>query len=493
MKQKSNNFSYRFFEAFPGLLSWSLILFPIITSFFAPKLAAYFVLAYTVYWLYNSIKFVIYAYIGHRKLLYVVKQDWFKLLKQSYPKQWNNYYYCTLIPFANESIKVIEETVHSIANSNFPKDRLILCLSSEKALPSGHEVARKIQKNFKSKFAHVFITEHELKPGEIKGKSSNQNHGGRFLYNKIQEVGINPKKVLLTSNDSDMLNHKQYVPYLLFKFLSSGKNKHKRIYQPVPTDYYNHWNSSFFSRLIITIGVQWRLALQQRNNYRCTVYSFYSMSLKTLNEIGFWDTDLIPEDERTQMKALFTYGADFKVVPLFIPAVGRAVQGENIWKRFKEQYKQILRWAWGASEFAAAMTLATKNKNIPLKSKLFFMFNQIRTSTEWVLTSILPLVGGIIPILLNEEFRETNLAFALPRQLQNLMLLSSFMIIVILYIESQLAPKKPHKNIFTKVFYFLQWIFLPYVGFMLSSIPALEAQTRLIFNKRIAYVASPKE
>lgn len=485
---------YRFLESFPGLLSWTLILFPIVISFFNPSIAAYFILAYTIYWVYNSIKFVIYAFVGHRKLLFVIKQDWLLKLKNRYPKKWKNYYYCALIPFANESVSILRETVESIANSNFPNDRIILCLSSEKAIESGKEVSKEILKEFKGKFAHVYMTEHELKPGEIKGKSSNQNHGGRFIYNEIKKLGIKPSHVLITSNDSDMTNHPQYIPYLLYKFLSNGKKKLKRIYQPVPTDYYDHWNSSFFSRLIITLGVQWRLSLQQRDNYRCTVFSFYSMNLKTLKDIGFWDTDLIPEDERTMFNALFTFGEDFKVIPLFIPTTGRSVQGSNNWQKFKEQYKQILRWAWGASEFASSVTLAMQKKDIPMRVKIFYIFNQVRTSTEWVLTSILPLIGGMIPFLINEEFRETNLAFALPGQLQFLMLISSFMTFFILYMEHKLAPKKPEgKNFIVKIFYYLQWLLLPYVGFLLSAIPALDAQTRLIFNRRLVYVASKKE
>ncbi len=60
--------------------------------------------------------------------------------------------------------------------------------------------------------------------------------------------------------------------------------------------------------------------------------------------------------------------------------------------------------------------------------------------------------------------------------------------------EYKLAPKRPEESsILFKFVTFGQWIMLPYVGFALSSLPALEAQTRLIFNKRITYVESKKE
>lgn len=485
---------YRFLEALPGILSWTLLIGPIILARYKPTWVAYFVLVYSVYWVYNSIKFVSYAYIGHKKMLYVMSQNWITRLQEKFPGEWEEYYYCALVPFASESIDILRPTVQSIVDSNYPNKRKILCLSSEKAVPRGKEICEIIEREFKDQFAYIFITEHELQDGEMKGKAANENHGGRFLYKKLEEVGIDPAKVLITSNDADVLNHEQYQAYLLFKFLSEGEKKHTRIYQPVPTDYSGHWDSNFFSRLIITIGVQWRLALQQRNNYRCTVYSFYSMSVKTLNEIGFWDVDLIPEDERTQFNALFTFGKDFKVVPLFIPNSGNPVQASTMWLGFKEQYKQIRRWAWGASEFAHSFTKALKHRNVPWNVKLMPIFNQIRTSVEWVLTSILPMFGGTMPLLLNEKFRSTTLAYALPTILSTLMGLASVMTIVIIYIEWKIAPKRPkEKSIFFKIFTFVQWILMPYVGFTLSSLPALEAQTRLIFNKRIVYIESKKE
>lgn len=485
---------YRFLEALPGILSWSLIIGPIVLAIYEPRIVAYFVLIYSVYWVYNSIKFIVYAYIGHKKMLYVVKQNWLEKVQEKFPDEWNKYYYCGLIPFASESIDIVRPTVQSIANSNFPKEKKILCLSSEKAIPKGKDIAAKILEEFKDQFAYIFITEHELKPGEVKGKASNENHGGRFVYAELEKVGIKPEHVLITSNDADVLNHLQYHAYLLYKYLLEGEKKDCRIYQPVPTDYTDHWDANFFSRLLITQGVQWRLALQQRNNYRSTVYSFYSMSMKMLKEIDFWDVDLIPEDERTQFNALFHFGRDFKVIPLFIPTSGKPIQAATAWQALKEQYKQIRRWAWGASEFAHAFTSALKHKDVPWRVKILPMFNQMRSAVEWVLSSILPMIGGSIPILMNSEFRSTTLAHTLPSLISTLMGLSSMLVIVIIYIEWKIAPKRPsEKSIWFKIFTFVQWVLMPYVSFILNSLPALEAQTRLIFNKRIVYVESKKE
>lgn len=484
---------YRFLEMLPGILSLGFICLPLVLALFNPMWAAYFILLYMVYWTYNSIKFVVYAFIAHKKVLTVKSIDWLEKLKNDYPGEWNKFYYVALIPFASESINVLRPTVQSIVDNNWPKERKILCLSSEKAIPKGKQVAEELRDIYKDEFAYIFITEHELKEGELKGKSANQNHAARFLYDELTKLSFEPKYVLLTSNDADVRNDKEYIPYLIYKFLSEGDDRYFRIFQPIPTDYSDFWDAKFFSRLIVSIGANWRLALQQRDNYRCTVYSFYSMSLYTLKEIGFWDVDLIPEDERTMFKALFRFGEKFKVVPLFINTYGNPVQSDSFWKAAKEQYIQVRRWAWGASEFAYSFTHALKNTHVSWRVKLLPIFNQLRTVVEWSSSSILPLLGGYIPGLFSEEFRLTTLNYYLGSTIVLLIHLASLLVLMIVYIEYQLIPKNDKTKGMTRLLKYVHWILMPYVGLIFSSIPALDAQIRLLLNRRIVYVESKKE
>ena len=47
---------YRLWEMIPGFFAWMVILFPIWGAFIVPKAVAYFVIAFLVYWLYQSFK-----------------------------------------------------------------------------------------------------------------------------------------------------------------------------------------------------------------------------------------------------------------------------------------------------------------------------------------------------------------------------------------------------------------------------------------------------
>src|SRR3989344_8038624 len=72
----------RLLELFPGLVAWTLILFPIWGSFFIPTLLAYFILFFDVYWLYKSFSLVRTAYSSSKKIKVAEKEDWFEKSKK---------------------------------------------------------------------------------------------------------------------------------------------------------------------------------------------------------------------------------------------------------------------------------------------------------------------------------------------------------------------------------------------------------------------------
>ena len=58
----------RALEILPGFVSWSLILFPVWGSFVIPELVAYYVIAFSVYWLYRSLSVAILAIFAHFRI-----------------------------------------------------------------------------------------------------------------------------------------------------------------------------------------------------------------------------------------------------------------------------------------------------------------------------------------------------------------------------------------------------------------------------------------
>ena len=81
-KSVLNQREYRFYEMLPGLLSWTVILFPLWGSFFMPTVVAYFVLAFLVFWFYQSFKNAILGIIGYNKIRKTEKINWRNKYKQ---------------------------------------------------------------------------------------------------------------------------------------------------------------------------------------------------------------------------------------------------------------------------------------------------------------------------------------------------------------------------------------------------------------------------
>src|SRR3989344_8776765 len=71
----------RSLEILPGFVSWMLILFPIWGSLFIPRVLAYFILLFDVYWFYKSFSLTIAAYFASVKIKKAERDDWFSKAK----------------------------------------------------------------------------------------------------------------------------------------------------------------------------------------------------------------------------------------------------------------------------------------------------------------------------------------------------------------------------------------------------------------------------
>jgi len=486
--------SYRLLEALPGLLSWSLIAIIAAVVCCDPGLFALLMLLFMAYWITSAASIIVSARRGLGRMAAVRETDWPSRLEREFP-EWHDYYYLTIIPFASESIRLLRSTLEALAESDFPTERKLLVLSSEAALPSGRAVAMELAAEFSERFGRILVTEHALKPGELKGKASNENHAGRFAYDALLRLGIEPGRVLVSSNDADMQIERQYPAYLLYTYLSEGPGRDHTIYQPIPADLGDYWTASFFTRMLVMSGILWRITLQVRGGLRCTVFAFYSMSMKTLRDIDFWDADVIPEDERTMFKAITAFGRSFHVRPLFVMTRGASIRGDGLAGSAVEQYAQIRRWAWGASEIAHSLSTYRCLDRAARKAMILPILNQVRSAVEWSLAPLLLVFGGFLPGFVDPAFALSPAGRVYALAMTGVAIASTFLLLCTMALEGLIAPPRPESksSVPTLLFGFAQWFLTPAVSLAFGCLPALEAQTRLILNRRIAYVESRKE
>src|SRR4051812_31918670 len=98
----------RALEILPGLVSWSLILFPFWGSLIFPTAVAYYVIAFAVYWLYRSVTLAILSVIAHFKMRASSRYDWLNDLRQSFPDRWQKVHHIVVIPTYKEPLATLE-------------------------------------------------------------------------------------------------------------------------------------------------------------------------------------------------------------------------------------------------------------------------------------------------------------------------------------------------------------------------------------------------
>lgn len=474
----------------PGFFSWSLILSPLWGSILAPFVVAYFIIFYDIYWLYKSFSLAIIAVLAHRKIKEAEKENWLGEAKSL--SNFKKMTHLIIIPNYQERLEKLRKTLTYLGNQTFPKKRIFIVLAMEKREKEAQEKAQILLSEFKNTFGGLFATFHPDLPGEIKGKSSNQAYAVRVAYKKlIKEEGRDINFMTVSSVDADSLFDPQYFSYLTFKFLKDNLRYHK-FWQSATVYYNNIWKVPVFTRIISVFGSVWRMGVLIRHD-RLIANATYSLSFKMLKQIGFWDTDVIPEDYRIFFKAFYKLAGKVEAEPIFLKTSMDAPLSASYWKSLKSKYEQEKRWAWGVSDDPLFIKWWLTVPGISFWKKTLPLFHVLSDHFLWpVHWFIITVAANIVPIL-NPTFARTTLGYSLSRLSALILTLCVLALLVIIVIDFRARPKSP--EYVSKIRYFLsplEFVLAPIAGFFLSTLPAIVAHTRLMFNKRIEYKVTEK-
>ncbi len=485
----TSRFFLRLFDICVPILTWIIITLPLWLSPFHPAVVAYFIITFDLYFFYKSYLTVYYAVISYKAILEYQKISFRKKLFAI--KNSDDIYHFVIIPTFKEPLHKLESTINALAKNDYPYQKIYLALAFEEREQEAHQKAMELKNKFQENFKEILITYHRLEENEVAGKASNQTFAAKIVDKYTQENKIKREKVLITICDADSHLPKNYFSYLSYEYLKDNNNLYHFYWAPVLL-YNNFWQLPFFVRMQATLSSILRLAFLSQKN-RLIQISTYSTNLWLLKNINFWDVDIIPEDWHIYFQAFFKYGELIKTMPLYMLVNGDAVYSGSIIKTLVNRYEQEKRWAWGVSDVGYFLKQFFASKNIKPWIKVKRIFYLAGTHLLWPISFFILTISALIPPLINPVFKRTVLGFLLPKLSSLILTLSTSALLIYIYLDIKLRSKLSQKTSLKSLpILLIQWYLLPVVSFILSSLPALDAHTRMIFGKKLKYKVTEK-
>jgi hypothetical protein len=483
----------RIYEIIPALLVWMTIILSISLSFVRPLWVVYFIIIYDLYWLFRVAYFLPYIFVSWLSYRRDIKKDWLTMAKAL--PGFDDVYHLVMLPTVKEDIVVLRDSLNALLASSYPKDRMIVVLGGEgRAKEEFEQKVEIIKKEFGSKFFAFYTTIHPADlPDEIIGKGSNMNWMGHQMVPKIESLGIDPDKIMVTAFDVDTVAHTQYFAGITYKFLTV-ENPLRCSYQPVVLYNNNLWDSPAAVRVAMFGTTFWLMTELARPEGMMT-FSSHSMTWRMLLDVGFWQKDVVSEDSRIFLQALIHYHGDYRVEPIYLPVSMDTVMSGSYKNALFALYKQIRRWAWGVENFPYMAMQFSRDKVMPLGVKVSFLFKQVEGTYTWATVPLLIFLLGQLPFwFAPEQFRSYAVFQNTPFTLEWLMRFAMVGVLVSAILSATLLPARPRHipRWQTIIVVLLQWALLPITFVLFGAIPAIDSQTRLMLGKYLGFNVSPK-
>lgn len=492
---KHENAFERMLEILPGLTTWLALTSPIWLSFTLPYAVAYLILIADVYWLLTALRIGVLIIIGYKKMNKAQNTDWLTLLNKDYPNNWEKYYQLILVPTYKEALYILTPTFSALTTSEYPKKKILLAVGFETRDDSRkiQETIKYLKKNIEPKIAGVFTTIHPYNlPGEVAGQGSNKNWMINHLVPQLKEKGIKIEDIFVTTLDADFVIHKQFLAGALYKYLSlPEKERNKRTFTGVFLYHNNYWQTPTPMRLMAAGTSFWQLA-EMVGSDKYMNYSSMSISLKALLDIGGWIPDKVNDDNGFYWKAYYHFDGDYKVLPHFLPISADAVQDTTLLKTFQSQYFQIKRWAYGV-EHIPFIVKQYFRKEIDFWDKTDKLLFKLWGDLKWGFLAIFVTFGSLFIPLVNPNFKESVLSINLPIVSSWILTTAFFGLFATIFVHEKTVPKRPGNwSVFKVIWSYIQWLLVPIILITISSLPAIDAQTSLMFGKKLEFRVTNK-
>ncbi|MBU0624796.1 glycosyltransferase family 2 protein [Patescibacteria group bacterium] len=486
--------SYRWAEIFPGAIVWTTLIAAVVLSRLAPLQVMYFIILFDLYWVLRVCYFVVLLLVSWRRYRQAIRTDWLALAKDQ--PGFADTYHLILLPTYKEGLEILRGTLNSLVASSYPvQEKMMVVLGGEEPDRKNFErIATQLQQEFAGRFFQLEFTVHPHNvPGDLVGKGSNVHFMGHRVKELVDSLGLRYDQVIVSSFDCDTVVHEHYFSCVTYKYLTHPTPT-RASYQPVALFNNNAWEASPVVRVAISGTTFWLMSELIRPE-RMFTFSSHSMSMQALVDVGFWERDIVTEDSRIFLQCSLHYDGDYSVVPIYTPVSMDMVQAETHWRSLVNFYKQQRRWAYGVEHFPYLIRRFHENPRFPLRKKIFYLFTLVEGMYSWATAPLLIFLLGYLPLWLAAEPVRVNVFYQnTPHVLEALMRLAMVGVFVSAFIGLALLPPRPRsRGRWQILIMILQWVMVPVTFVLFGSIPAIDAQTRLMLGKYLGFEVTEKK
>lgn len=512
----------RAFEILPGACSWSVLLGMAALGLFAPQVAAAAVIAFNLYWLLRLAHSTIFLLISYALLraertvdwsarlaslttgiepeenawsrwLFDARRRWWRARGER-PLDPDDVYHVIIIPIAKEGAAIVEPGLRSLAAQTYDRSRFLVVLALEERAPDAvHREMHELVDRMRPALPDLHIALHpDNLPGEARVKGANATFAARYAAALLRERGIPFHRVTASCFDADTVVPPHYFACLTYHFCIEP-NRSRASFQPIPVYHNNIWSAPGFAR-VLEVGSSFFQLIEATNPDTLVTFSSHSMSFQALHEVGYWPVDMISDDSAIFWKSYLYFDGDYRVVPMYT-TVSMDVVSDRDWARtLRGLYKQKRRWAWGVENFPLILRGFLRARRIPLRERFAHGLKMFEAHLAWTTWGFMLTIFNWLPALVaGREFSHSVMYYTAPRISALIFNLAGIALITTIVLSQLLLPPPPSRRpILLRVRHALEWLMVPAITLLFSAIPALDAQTRLMFGKRMEFWVAGK-
>ena len=521
-------------ELLPGATSWAILLGMMGLAWWKPLVAAILIITFDLYWLLRLFYMTFFLVLSYVRLSIEQQTDWMarvagldrlepylQTLEQGTAaltvrqrlSAWFHHrqlrvlqrrrlpmppseavYHVIIIPIAKESGAVLEPGLESLIRQPFPTKRMLVVLAVEaRARDDIKAGVSALQERYRVHFLDLLVVVHpDGLPGEAKVKGANTTWAAQAATTYFKDRGIPFEHIIASCFDADTIVSSQYFACLTYCFLTCP-DRTQASFQPIPVYHNNIWNVPGFAR-VLDIGSSFFQLIEATNPDRLVTFSSHSMSFQALVEVGYWPVDMISDDSAIFWKAFIHFDGRYRVIPMQVTVSMDVVSAPSWWKTITSVYTQKRRWAWGVENVPIVMRAFLKPSRIPYSTRLAHAGKLFEGHIAWASWGfLLTVISWFIVVMVGREFSDSVLYYSAPRITTAIFSLASLSLLTTIVLSLCLLPKQWTKQPLLKTIgHAFEWLLVPGISMFLSALPALDAQTRLMCGRSMAFWVTEK-